>query len=138
MEVNKMEMDLSVNPINKQIDSNIEKISKSISSVEKQNEITKKDNLDYSLKAEKAESKKREITEYVKKQDFSNAINSVNEYVEMFNNKVSFSIDEKSREIIHVYDNETGELIRQIPPKEMIELVDKLEEIAGIIFNNKV
>ena len=46
--------------------------------------------------------------------------------------------DNKSREIIHVYDNETGDLIRQIPPKEMIELVDKLEEVAGIIFNNKV
>ena len=56
----------------------------------------------------------------------------------MFNTKVSFSIDEKSREIIHVFDNDSGELIRQIPPEEMIQLIDKLEEIAGIIFNNKV
>ncbi len=134
----KMEIDLNVNPINKQFNSNIEKINESTDSVKKQKEIAKNDNLDFSLKAEKTESKKQEIAEYVKKQDFSNAINSVNEYVEMFNNKVSFSIDEKSREIIHVYDNETGDLIRQIPPKEMIELVDKLEEIAGIIFNNKV
>ncbi|MBC8197982.1 MAG: flagellar protein FlaG [Candidatus Marinimicrobia bacterium] len=133
-----MEINLNVNPINKQFDSNTEKINESTNSVEKQKEIAKNDNLDFSLKAEKTESKKQGIAEYVKKQDFSNAINSVNEYVEMFNNKVSFSIDEKSREIIHVYDNETGDLIRQIPPKEMIELVDKLEEIAGIIFNNKV
>ena len=59
-------------------------------------------------------------------------------YVEMFNTKVSFSIDEKSREIIHVFDNDSGELIRQITPEEMIQLIDKLEEIAGIIFNNKV
>jgi len=138
MEDIKMEINLNVNPINKQFDSNVEKINESTNSVEKQKEIAKNDDLDFSLKAEKTESKKQKIAEYVKKQDFSNAINSVNEYVEMFNNKVSFSIDEKSREIIHVYDNETGDLIRQIPPKEMIELVDKLEEIAGIIFNNKV
>jgi len=131
-----MDMELNINSINSQINQN-QKPSES-NSVENQKEITKLDNIDYSKSAEKAENKKQELTEIVKKQDFNTAIDSVNEYVEMFNNKVSFTIDDKSREIIHVYDNETGDLIRQIPPKEMIELVDKLEEIAGIIFNNKV
>jgi flagellar protein FlaG len=86
----------------------------------------------------KLEGKKQDLSSIVKERDFNETIDSVNQYVEMFNNKVSFTIDNKSREIIHVYDNETGDLIRQIPPKEMIELVDKLEEVAGIIFNNKV
>jgi len=131
-----MDMELNINSINSQINQN-QKPSES-NSVENQKEITRLDNIDYSKSAEKAENKKQELTEIVKKQDFNTAIDSVNEYVEMFNNKVSFTIDDKSREIIHVYDNETGDLIRQIPPKEMIELVDKLEEIAGIIFNNKV
>lgn len=131
-----MDMELNINSINSQINQN-QKPSES-NSIENQKEITRLDNIDYSKSAEKAENKKQELTEIVKKQDFNTAIDSVNEYVEMFNNKVSFTIDDKSREIIHVYDNETGDLIRQIPPKEMIELVDKLEEIAGIIFNNKV
>ena len=131
-----MDMELNINSINSQINQN-QKPSES-NSIENQKDITKLDNIDYSKSAEKAENKKQELTEIVKKQDFNTAIDSVNEYVEMFNNKVSFTIDDKSREIIHVYDNETGDLIRQIPPKDMIELVDKLEEIAGIIFNNKV
>jgi flagellar protein FlaG len=131
-----MDMELNINSINSQINQN-QKPNQS-NSVENQKEITRLDNIDYSKSVEKTENKKQELTEIVKKQDFNTAIDSVNEYVEMFNNKVSFTIDDKSREIIHVYDNETGDLIRQIPPKEMIELVDKLEEIAGIIFNNKV
>jgi flagellar protein FlaG len=129
-----MDIDLNINSINSQIDQN----SKEVNSIENQKEITKLDNQKYTSDAEKIADEKQKLTEIVKKEDFNTAINSVNDYVEMFNNKVSFSIDEKSREIIHVYDNETGDLIRQIPPKEMIELVDKLEEIAGIIFNNKV
>ena len=131
-----MDMDLNINSINSQVNQN-QKPSES-DSLENQNKITKLDNIDYAKSAEKIADQKQELSEVVKKQDFNTAIDSINNYVEMFNNKVSFSIDEKSREIIHVYDNETGDLIRQIPPKEMIELVDKLEEIAGIIFNNKV
>ena len=133
----KMDMDLNLNSINSQ-NSQIDKIQNDVNTVEKQKEISKSDEIDFSKKTEDTIKKKQDLAEYVKKQDFNDAINSVNDYVEMFNNKVSFSIDEKSRKIIHVYDNNTGELIRQIPPEEMIQLIDKLEEIAGIIFNNKV
>ena len=138
MEDINMDMDLNVNSINNQLDKNIEQIKDNSNSVEKQKEIATKDNLDFSNKTKISDTKKSEIKKYIKKQDFNDAIISVNKYVEMFNNKVSFSIDEKSREIIYVYDKETNKLIRQIPPEEMIQLIDKLEEIAGIIFNNKV
>ena len=131
-------MDIDLNSNINSINSQIDKIQNDVNTVENQKEISKSDEKDFSIKAEDAVKKKQDLTEYVKKQDFNDAIKSVNDYVEMFNNKVSFSIDEKSRNIIHVYDNETGELIRQIPPEEMIQLIDKLEEIAGIIFNNKV
>ena len=135
-----MDINLNVNSISSQNsqNNNIETINNDVDSVKKQEEISKSDNVDFSLKDSEASDKKEELKEYVKKHDFTAAIQSVNDYVEMFNTKVSFSIDEKSREIIHVFDNDSGELIRQIPPEEMIQLVDKLEEIAGIIFNNKV
>ena len=132
-----MDIDLNINPINSQ-NINSENINNETASVKKQEEIAKADNVDFALKENEKSDKKEELKEYVKKQDFTHAIQSVNNYVEMFNTKVSFSIDEKSREIIHVFDNDSGELIRQIPPEEMIQLIDKLEEIAGIIFNNKV
>jgi flagellar protein FlaG len=125
---------MDIKSINTQFDQN----SNNSNSIENQKNITKLDNAEYLKNAEKIEDKKQKLTEVVKQDDFNDTVNSVNDYVEMFNNKVHFTIDEKSREIIHVYDKESGDLIRQIPPEEMIELVDKLEEVAGIIFNNKV
>ena len=125
---------MDIKSINTQFDQN----SNNSNSIENQKNITKLDNAEYLKNAEKIEDKKQKLTEVAKQDDFNDTVNSVNDYVEMFNNKVHFTIDEKSREIIHVYDKESGDLIRQIPPEEMIELVDKLEEVAGIIFNNKV
>lgn len=131
-----MDIESNINSINAKVNLN-QNLNQS-DSVKNQKEITKEDDINHVNNQKKLESKKQNLSGIVKEKDFNETIDSVNQYVEMFNNKVSFTIDNKSREIIHVYDNETGDLIRQIPPKEMIELVDKLEEIAGIIFNNKV
>ena len=35
-------------------------------------------------------------------------------------------------------DSETGEIIRQIPPREMLNLLKQLEEISGIIYHNHI
>ncbi len=131
-----MDIESNINSINAKVNLN-QNLNQS-DSVKNQKEIAKEDDINHVNNQKKLESKKQNLSGIVKEKDFNETIDSVNQYVEMFNNKVSFTIDNKSREIIHVYDNETGDLIRQIPPKEMIELVDKLEEVAGIIFNNKV
>jgi flagellar protein FlaG len=131
-----MDFESNINSINTKVNLN-QNLNQS-DSVKNQKEIAKEDDVNHISDKKKLEGKKQDLSSIVKEKDFNETIDSVNQYVEMFNNKVSFTIDNKSREIIHVYDNETGDLIRQIPPKEMIELVDKLEEVAGIIFNNKV
>jgi flagellar protein FlaG len=66
-------------------------------------------------------------------------VKEVNSIVEQFSGKVSFSFDpETNRTAIQVIDKETGEVIRQIPPKEMLTLMEKMEEIAGIIYDGRV
>jgi len=66
-------------------------------------------------------------------------VNDVNSIVEQFSGKVSFSFDpETNKTSIQVIDKETGEVIRQIPPKEMLNLMEKMEEIAGIIYDGRV
>jgi flagellar protein FlaG len=39
---------------------------------------------------------------------------------------------------IAVVNKETGELIREIPPKELRSLYAKMSELAGMIFNSEV
>ncbi len=75
----------------------------------------------------------------ISKSDITNIVASVNEYVKVFSTKVTFGYDyENERQIILVKDKETGEIIRQIPPKEMINLLKQLEKISGIIYHNHV
>ncbi len=69
----------------------------------------------------------------------SELVNQVNQFVDRFSTKIAFSFDPDSKEAqIVVTEKQTGKIIRQIPPKEMLELKKKMQEIAGIIFNGRV
>lgn len=71
--------------------------------------------------------------------DAQSVVHEVNKIVERFSAKVSFSIDPDSKKtMILVTDKETGAVIRQIPAKEMLDLMKKMEEIAGIIYSGRV
>ena len=59
------------------------------------------------------------------------AVSKLNDYVQNIRRTLSFSISETTgRTIIEVYDSETDELIRQIPPDQTVKLAENLEEIA--------
>lgn len=50
----------------------------------------------------------------------------------------SYSYDEDTKRIsIRVYNDETEELIREIPPEESLEAIKKIWEIAGILIDEK-
>ncbi len=79
------------------------------------------------------------------KEDFSateinNLVSSANQLVDaVSNNKVNFQYDEsKEQHIVLVRDKDTDEIIREIPPKEMLDLLKNLEDITGIIYDNKI
>lgn len=71
--------------------------------------------------------------------DFEKLTESVNKFVRSVGTKLSFTFDDRtSQPVILVKDRESGDVIRQIPPEEMLALAEKLEDIAGIIFNRNV
>ena len=88
----------------------------------------------------KAETQSSETVEPdISQTDITNLVASVNEYVQVFSTKVTFGYDyENERQVILVRDSETGEIIRQIPPREMLNLLKQLEEISGIIYHNHI
>ena len=52
---------------------------------------------------------------------------------------LSFSIDDDSGSlVVQVVESESGRVIRQIPPDEILTLRKRLEELTGIIFDAKV
>lgn len=70
----------------------------------------------------------------------SSFMDAVNQDMQAIHNvALEFSIHKKTGEtVVKVIDKDTGKLIRQIPPQEMLDLADKLEDMMGILFDKKV
>jgi flagellar protein FlaG len=99
-------------------------------------EITQKDKVKVDVKAEEAAAEEEEelepsmLTELVADvQKNVNMIHSVD---------LQFSVHEASGEImVTVMDGSTGDVIREVPPSEILDLAAKLEEMVGIMFDQK-
>ncbi len=52
---------------------------------------------------------------------------------------LQFSMHEATgRTMVNVTEQETGKLIRQIPPEQILDLAAKIDEMIGILFDKKV
>ncbi len=60
--------------------------------------------------------------------------------IEMIRNLgVRFSVDEDTGEtVIKIVDKETDDIIREIPPEQVLKLREKLDEMVGMLFDQKV
>lgn len=68
----------------------------------------------------------------------SKLVKQANAHVKVFSTKVEFGYNPQNKEsFILVTDKDTGKVIRKIPPEKMVDLMKKMEEIAGIIYNEE-
>ncbi len=66
-------------------------------------------------------------------------IESANEKFVAFDRRFEFSIHEKTKQImVKVIDVTTDEIIREIPPEKILDLVAAIWEISGIIIDERV
>ncbi|MGO2331613.1 MAG: flagellar protein FlaG [Pseudoalteromonas nigrifaciens] len=55
------------------------------------------------------------------------------------NRSLQFQVDEDSgRDVIKVLDKDTGDIIKQYPSEEVLNLVSKLSETAGLLIDHTV
>ncbi len=96
-------------------------------------------------KTEKAVADKQETNNGLDNDQKEKKIAQLKSAIDAANNKLKFTrtkcefkyYDDVNRVAIKVIDRETDEVIREIPPEETIELVQKLWELAGIIVDEK-
>lgn len=68
----------------------------------------------------------------------SKTVDELNDYVQNLHREIQFSVDNESNQtIIKVIDANTGEVIRQLPPDEMMRLVKRLDELEGLLVREK-
>lgn len=72
-------------------------------------------------------------------EEIKTAIGSVNKALNPYDRKLEFSIHETTNIIsVKVIDTNTDEVIREIPPEKILDMVAKLWEMAGIIVDKKI
>ena len=76
----------------------------------------------------------------------SDAISDIQTFVESNQRNLNFSVDEDSqRSIVSVTDANSGDVIRQIPSEEVLQLAERIRELqtefgsaVGVFFNREV
>ncbi len=64
---------------------------------------------------------------------------TMDSYVQSIQRDLKIQVDEKTgRIIVKVTSKESGKVIREIPPEELLDLAARIEEMTGILFDKKV
>ena len=71
--------------------------------------------------------------------EIANLLNKVNLHFDLFEIQAKFTIDKASGGIlIEVRNNQTGEVIRRIPPYDAIRFLSEAEKTAGLLLDQMV
>ena len=82
---------------------------------------------------------KTHLIENVSREEVIDAIESANKEFIIYDRRFEFSIHEKTNQImVKVIDVNSEEIIREIPPEKILDMVASMWEIAGIIVDEKV
>ncbi len=72
-------------------------------------------------------------------EEIESVIGELNQFIQIFNTKIAFEIDKETKKtILRIVDVETNEIIRQIPPEELLKISKRISELLGLIINEKV
>lgn len=71
-------------------------------------------------------------------QQIKDAIFKANSKMRYHRTKVEFSYHEETKRVsIKVMDKDTEEVIREIPPEETLEMIEKMWELAGLLVDER-
>jgi len=83
---------------------------------------------------EQNEYKQEELEEDVKK-----SVDDINDIVKKIKEDLAFELhDETERMMVKVIDRKTQEVIKELPPEEMLDLTARIHEMVGLLIDEKV
>ena len=70
--------------------------------------------------------------------EIKSAISHANKHAHFGNTSAQFSYHEKTKRIsVKIFDKDTNEVIREIPPEETLDMIAKMYELAGLMIDEK-
>lgn len=74
----------------------------------------------------------------LKEKDLKKVVDKLNKFLEDENTHAEYQMHEKFNQVmIKIIDNNTGKVIRELPPKKIIDMVAKLCEMVGVLVDKK-
>ena len=72
-------------------------------------------------------------------QDLKERVEQLNETLRVFDKRLRFDIhEETNRVMVQVLDAETDEILREIPPEKILDMVASIEEAIGLIVDERI
>ena len=66
-------------------------------------------------------------------------LDAINKQLKSVNSSIQFTVDGKTNDIVvKIVDSDTGKVIRQIPPEDVLSIREHLKEMSGLIVEKKV
>lgn len=74
----------------------------------------------------------------VSKEELSKEIDGINKWLQTTNTHIKFTLHEELNEYyVQVINDQTQEVIREIPSKKMMDMVAKIHEMVGLLVDEK-
>lgn len=72
-------------------------------------------------------------------EDLEKVIKSLNDFLQPANTHIEFELHEELEEYyVTVVDNQTNEVIREIPSKKLLDIYAKMTDYMGLLFDKKI
>ncbi|HME41747.1 MAG TPA: flagellar protein FlaG [Syntrophorhabdales bacterium] len=72
-------------------------------------------------------------------EDVKQAAQEINQVIKSLNDHLQFSVDDTTKNVVvKLIDGDTGKVLRQIPPEEVLKLREYYKEHEGLLVNTAV
>ncbi|MDF2627635.1 MAG: flaG [Symbiobacteriaceae bacterium] len=65
------------------------------------------------------------------------AVERMNQAVQAFERSLEFEVSKENRIVIKVIDKSSGEIIRQIPPEEFMDIFKRMDDTLGLLIDRR-
>jgi len=80
----------------------------------------------------------KDSSEPINQQIMQDAIAKMNKTIEIFNKRIKLSVHEESKRIVvKIIDSQTDKVVKEVPPKEVLNFIAKLHESLGALIDKK-
>ncbi|MCX7984307.1 MAG: flagellar protein FlaG [Bacteroidetes bacterium] len=85
------------------------------------------------------QQRKSVATKQLRKEELAAVVEELNKAMQVVGTTLAFTIDEHTKKtVVKVLNAQTGEVIRQIPPEEMLKVSQRIAELMGILIDQSL